>query len=86
MNKYVLEELKIEVTYKCPLSCVHCSSNAGASNDLNISEAKCLEIIHQAKEMGVKEIAFSGGEPLIWSGLSNCIRLCTKYGISDSVL
>ncbi len=85
MNRYTLEELKIEVTYKCPLSCVHCSSNAGSNIELNIDEDKCLDIIHQAVEMGVKEIAFSGGEPLIWEGLSNCISLCNENGIKSAI-
>lgn len=83
--KYKLEELKIEVTYGCPLSCVHCSSNASAKNPLSLDPQKCLEIITQAHEMGVQEISFSGGEPLIWKGLEDCIYLCAELGIRSVI-
>ena len=35
-----LKELKIEVTYHCPLACVHCSSEANENNALNMSVDK----------------------------------------------
>lgn len=80
-----LNELKIEVTHKCPLGCVHCSSNAGTDNTHAISKEKCFEIIEQATKLGVKEIAFSGGEPLIWDGLDEAISLCSQYGIETKI-
>lgn len=80
-----LNELKIEVTYNCPLGCVHCSSNAGADNTHSISKQKCLDIIQQAAELGVKEIAFSGGEPLIWDGLDEAVALCSHLGIEAKI-
>lgn len=80
-----LNELKIEVTRRCPLACVHCSSNAGADNSQSISKEKCVEIIEQAASLGVNEIAFSGGEPLVWEGLEDAIALCTKQHIATSI-
>ena len=84
-NDIILKELKIEVSYKCPLSCIHCSSEASTSNDLIMSLEKCLGIINQAYELGVREIAFSGGEPLIWQGLANSVKLCKKLGIKSCI-
>lgn len=84
-NNYNLKELKIEVTYKCPLGCVHCSSEANESNALNMSLDICKSIIRQASEMGVSEIAFSGGEPLIWNGLPECVALCDELGIKSTI-
>jgi radical SAM protein with 4Fe4S-binding SPASM domain len=63
---FVLEDFKIEVTYKCDLNCIHCSSDAKPSNPLQMSREDCLRIISEAAKMGIKEIAFSGGEPLLW--------------------
>ena len=80
-----LKELKIELTYNCPLSCVHCSSNASEENFLTITKEKCRDIISQAIDLGVESIAFSGGEPLIWEGLEEAIYYCSKNGIHTSI-
>lgn len=80
-----LNELKIEVTHKCPLACIHCSSNAGIDNVDSITPEKCFQIIDQAAALGAKEIAFSGGEPLIWDGLEEAIGRCFRYGIQTTI-
>lgn len=80
-----LNELKIEVTHRCPLACVHCSSNAGIDNVDSITLEKCLQIIDQAAALGTKEIAFSGGEPLIWAGLNEAIDRCSQHGIKTTI-
>lgn len=85
MEVYRLKELKIEVTYRCPLACVHCSSNAGSESDVTISLQKCSEIIKDAAKLGVKEIAFSGGEPLVWPHISNAVQLCSDCGIRPTI-
>lgn len=85
MNFNVLKELKIEVTYKCPLECIHCSSCANEDNPLAITKEKCFEIINEASAMNVKEIAFSGGEPLYWEGICDAISLCDKKGIITTI-
>lgn len=85
MGYSVLEELKIEVTYKCPLECIHCSSCANDNNSLIITKEKCFEIIKEASEIGVKKIAFSGGEPLCWEGISEAISLCGEMGIETTI-
>lgn len=85
MSNYSLEELKIEVTYNCPLACVHCSSNAGAENKAFITAEKCFEIIEQAAPMGVKTISFSGGEPLTWPALPKAVQLCKKLSIIPQI-
>lgn len=81
----ILKELKIEVTYKCPLSCVHCSSEANNENSLFMTKEKCLSIISQASELGVEKIAISGGEPLVWDGLEEVIDKCNINNIEASI-
>ena len=85
MNKYQLKELKIEVTYQCPLACIHCSSNAGKDSALSLPVEKCFSIILEAAKMGVRQIAFSGGEPLIWPHIIDCIKLCQEHNIETSI-
>lgn len=86
MNKlYCPDEIKIEITHKCPLACIHCSSNAYNDNPLEIQFEKCKEIIVQSKSIGVKEVAFSGGEPLVWKYIDQVISLTHSSGIKASV-
>ena len=85
MPEYTLKELKIELTYKCPLSCVHCSSDANEDNHLEMSKDNCFDIITQASEMGTENIAFSGGEPLLWDGLEEVISLSNHFRMNTSI-
>ncbi len=78
---FKLREFKIEVTYKCNLNCLHCSSDASSSNSLEISKKDCLRILKEAISMGVKQVAFSGGEPLLWTGLNEAINIAKKGGL-----
>lgn len=61
-----LVELSIEVTNKCPLACIHCSSGSSPEampNELGMYEH--LDLISQAKKMGATVLSLSGGEPLV---------------------
>jgi radical SAM protein with 4Fe4S-binding SPASM domain len=82
LNSYNLEEVKIEVTHNCPLACVHCSSSANPSNVKEIPKDKCIDIINDCINMGVKKIAFSGGEPLVWKYIDDAIEVASK-GVID---
>jgi radical SAM protein with 4Fe4S-binding SPASM domain len=81
MMEYKLKEIKIEVTHRCSLSCIHCSSSATNNSIKNINKEKCIEIINSTIGMGVKKIAFSGGEPLLWEPIYDCISLATSKSI-----
>lgn len=85
MEKYNLRELKIEVTYQCPLACVHCSSNAFINNNLKMDKKRCISILNQAIKMGVERIAFSGGEPLMWEGLEEAVEYCHSNNLETTV-
>lgn len=82
---FKLNEMKIEVTKKCPLACVHCSSNSNEQTIEEISLTKCKNIIEEAFSMGLKELSFSGGEPLIWAGLFESVNFAHNKGLSVNV-
>jgi len=82
---FKLREFKIEVTYKCNLNCLHCSSDASSFNTLEISKKDCLRILKEAISMGVKQVAFSGGEPLLWTGLEEAINIANNGGLNISI-
>lgn len=82
---FEIKELKIEVTHKCTLQCKHCSNDSSPAVERELSLEKCLDIIGDASHLGIKEIAFSGGEPLIWKGLDEAISFASKAGMNITV-
>jgi radical SAM protein with 4Fe4S-binding SPASM domain len=82
---YKLKEMKIELTYNCSLSCIHCSSNSHPGNTLSISMEKCIEIINDALSIGIREITFSGGEPLLWEGIISIVKLSKNLGLTCNI-
>jgi len=84
-NEYRLEEIKVEVTYRCPLACIHCSSDAYPSSPLEMSRSDCLRILEEALELSVRQVAFSGGEPLLWEPLGDAVELASKGNIELTV-
>lgn len=82
---FSLNEIKIEVTYSCLLNCIHCSSDASISNLLSMSKDECKKIISSAINLGTKEIVFSGGEPLIWEGIEECVKVALDGKLDVSI-
>lgn len=82
---FVLKSIKIEVTYECPLTCIHCSSDAGPSSSLRMSRETAVGLCRQVIEMGVKEIDFSGGEPLGWPWISEVVGICARGGLQTTL-
>lgn len=82
---FKLREFKIEVTYHCDLNCVHCSSDARPSNPLSMSLDDCVRVLEQAAELGAKEVALSGGEPLGWPYLASAVTVAVKRGFRTTI-
>ncbi len=74
-----LKELKIEVTYRCDLNCIHCSSDARPSNLLEMTRDDCLRILTDTAVMGTQDVAFSGGEPLLWPHIYDAVGAAAKH-------
>jgi radical SAM protein with 4Fe4S-binding SPASM domain len=80
-----LREFKIEVTYRCDLNCIHCSSDARPSNTLELTRDDCLRILSEAGKMGAKDVAFSGGEPLLWPHIFDVVAAAANHHLTVTV-
>jgi radical SAM protein with 4Fe4S-binding SPASM domain len=80
-----LKEFKIEVTYRCDLNCIHCSSDARPSNFLQMSREDCLRILTDAAKMGAQDVAFSGGEPLLWPHICDAVETATMNRLKVTI-
>lgn len=78
---FKLNEIKIELTYQCPLACIHCSSDATPETQLAINPKIAYSLVDQAGALGVEEIAFSGGEPLQYEGIGGLIEKAKQFNM-----
>jgi len=76
------ESLHIELTEHCPLSCPMCYKTSTFS-ELHINFL--LDIIRQAGEMKVFQIALGGGEPLLYPRLLTAIQEIARYKMSSTI-
>jgi radical SAM protein with 4Fe4S-binding SPASM domain len=78
-----LRELKIEITNRCLLNCLHCSTCAHANLNSFLPLSTMEDLIFQAQELGCHRICFSGGEPLLHPDLLSLFeRVSSGGGIS----
>src|SRR5882724_2889482 len=66
--------LLAEVTYRCPLHCPYCSNPTQMRNDRELTTDEWCRIIREAAELGVLQIGFSGGEPLVRRDLAELVH------------
>ena len=60
-----VDYLLVDLIASCNLRCLHCRAAAGFDNQTELSLEKFKEILEDAKELGVKTITLSGGEPFL---------------------
>lgn len=71
-----------DITYACPLRCVHCYTQSGRRPARQLSPAEILRIAEILIEMKVKAVFLSGGEPLIVKGLSAAVERWSSASIA----
>lgn len=74
--------MNIELLTYCPYSCAHCYKANLNNNHYMLSISQCEKIIHEAKQIGIKKILLSGGEPLCYPYLENVISMCHEKSIA----
>jgi radical SAM protein with 4Fe4S-binding SPASM domain len=80
-----LKEIKFEVTHDCLLNCVHCSSISRPESGRSMDWPTFIRVLDEADGLGVSEIAFSGGEPLLWVNIEDAISASLSHGIRTTL-
>ena len=79
--------LLAEVTHACPLHCPYCSNPLVVQGPvLELSVSLWGDAIRQAAELGVLQCSFSGGEPLLFSGLDRLIQAAQQEGVYTNLI
>ena len=75
----------LELTRECNLRCKHCLNNSGKLmlNQLNLKELK--KLVQDLIDAGIQEIRFTGGEPLMYDGIYDLIKLADDNGVCTSI-
>lgn len=76
------EHVYFSLTNRCNLRCIMCdiAKNTSRVED-ELTTAQVKDIVLQIKEMGIKHIIFSGGEPLLRSDLFEILEFAINSGI-----
>lgn len=82
MGQIILRELSIELTHKCALDCIYCSSSAS----ININEYIDLErlqetVIEARKKFHLKVVSLSGGEAFLYPDFMRLYQFLVDNGL-----
>jgi len=80
-----LKELTFEITKKCPMQCLLCSSNGGMSDTKEFTFNEIKNIIDTSVQLGTKHINLSGGEPLIHPHILDICSYIKEKGLTIDV-
>ncbi len=76
------ESIFWEITSECNLKCLHCVVSADKKDGDELSTRDALALIAQWQAMGVGDITFSGGEPLMRADFFKLARAAKKQGMT----
>lgn len=76
-----------ELTYRCPLHCAYCSNPVGLDAYADeLSLADWCRVLGEARELGVLQVHFSGGEPLLRSDLTAIVAHARGLGLYTTLV
>lgn len=75
----------IELTRRCNLHCKHCLNNSGLDIENSLTKKEVLDLILKLYNAGLQEIRFTGGEPLLFDGIEECVALAHSLGLKTSL-
>lgn len=70
-----------DLTYACPLRCVHCYSESGRRPARQLSHGEMLRVADAVISMGPRTVEFAGGEPLLVKGVHEVAEHIARAGI-----
>jgi len=80
-----IAELDIHVTNRCQLRCRHCCFDAGNHELPELPPSRWFQVLNEAADMGVSDVDFTGGEPLLYNGLIDVIRKSIELGMNTTL-
>lgn len=85
----VHDDLRLSVTDRCNLRCVYCMPNEGMTflpRAEILSFEEIVRFARVARDLGVKSVRLTGGEPLVRRGISDLVGRIAALGFDDIAL
>jgi cyclic pyranopterin phosphate synthase len=73
----VATDLRVSLTDRCNLRCAYCMPPEGLEwlpSDAQLTDDEVVRVVRVAVDLGVDEVRFTGGEPLLRRGLVDIVR------------
>lgn len=77
--------IHLEVTTECRAECPQCYMRGRSFSPLEMDFELCRAIIAEAAAMGIEYILITGGEPLEYKHLTECVSLISSSGIKSMI-
>jgi len=74
-------EIAMELTKRCNQSCNFCFSRVDKPSQLMLPLQKIVSTVEEMKTLGIRQIRFTGGEPLLRKDLFSIIRFAKLKGL-----
>jgi pyrroloquinoline quinone biosynthesis protein E len=78
--------LLAELTYRCPLHCPYCSNPVQSAERGELNPEQWERVIREAATLGVLQIGFSGGEPLLRKDLEALVQVARETGLYTNLI
>lgn len=72
--------LQVHPLTRCNLACQHCYTASGPQASQALSLRRLTGCVDDAHALGYRQLAVSGGEPLLWPGLTDLLRQARALG------
>lgn len=76
-----------ELTHRCPLQCPYCSNPVQLERRADeLTTAQWIDLLEQARDMGVLQVHFSGGEPTVRKDLEQLVEAAEGMGLYSNLI
>ncbi|MFC1583492.1 radical SAM/SPASM domain-containing protein [Candidatus Neomarinimicrobiota bacterium] len=84
-RKNKLYTLEIELSRQCNLECIYCYNASTKKNGQHVDPRRCMELLDEANEYGIKEIYWLGGETLLYPFIEDILCYSKTIGLRNIV-
>ena len=78
--------LVAELTYRCPLRCAYCSNPIQVPDRPALPAADWQRVLDEASELGVVQVHFTGGEPLLHDDLEALVARAAQLELYSNLI
>ncbi|HMG56649.1 MAG TPA: pyrroloquinoline quinone biosynthesis protein PqqE [Kofleriaceae bacterium] len=78
--------LVAELTYRCPLRCAYCSNPTEIQDRPALAGADWQRVLGEASELGVVQVHFTGGEPLLRDDLEALVARAAQLELYSNLI